>query len=76
MEEAMKWKALALAAVVAASVGSASSCSTPVVAEGDQCSDGKGRWIQDESESLKSGYTVIVRLCVSEGGKVLDLEVD
>jgi hypothetical protein len=25
---------------------------------------------------LKGGYTVIVRLCVDDGGNVLDIEVD
>lgn len=71
----MKWKALTLAAIVAATGAGASSCSTPSMS-GQGCSNGEGTWIEDESDWLTDGHTVIVRICVSENGQVLDMEVD
>jgi hypothetical protein len=68
----MKWAAFAL--ILGSTAVAADSC-TPAVTE-TTCADGKGTWISDESDSLKGGYTVIVRLCVDDGGNVLDMEVD
>lgn len=77
----MKWKALLLTAVVAAGAGSSCSSSTasePV--EPEKCADGKGVWMEDDngvSEWLDPDETAVtVRLCVAEGGRVLDMEVD
>lgn len=64
-----------MAVILAGTAVAADSC-TPVVTEGSSCGEGKGTWIEDESDTLKSGYTVIVRLCIDDGGNVIDLEVD
>lgn len=66
----------ALAMVLAGTAVAASSCSTPEAVTGQECGNGEGTWITDESESLKGGYTVIVSICVSHTGKILDLTVD
>lgn len=66
---------LMIATIVATTAVAADSC-TPAVQENTSCGDGKGHWISDESDTLKSGYTVIVRLCIDDGGNVVDLEVD
>jgi hypothetical protein len=67
---------LAGAAVIAAvASGAATSCTADTL-DGATCGDGKGTWIEDESDSLKGGYTVIVRLCIDDGGNVVDLEVE
>lgn len=67
-------RALAAGLIIASVAAGASSCS-PTRA-GESCADGKGKWIEDESSSLKGGYTVIVRICVDDGGNVVGLEVD
>lgn len=68
----MKWLA---GAIILAAATNASGCTAPV-AENASCGDGKGQWIQDESDTLADGYTVIVRLCIDDGGNVIDVEVD
>lgn len=69
----MKWVA---AATVLLSIGSgATSCTTTPAAD-ETCADGKGHWITDESDSLKGDYSVVVSLCVDDGGNVLGMEVD
>ena len=72
----MKWKVLAAVAVLASVGASQSACAPRSSSQGVECGDGKGHWIEDESDSLSKGYTVIVRLCIDDGGNVLDLEVE
>lgn len=69
----MKW--LTAAVILGTVATGASSCSTESVAN-QPCGDGKGHWIEDESDALKGGYTVIVRICVDDGGNIIDLEVE
>ena len=66
---------LAGVTILALSAVGYSGCESPEN-NGQPCADGKGHWIEDESDSLKSGYTVVVRICVDDGGNVIDMEVD
>lgn len=68
-----RWIASAL--ILASTASGATACGGSLL-EGQSCGGGKGHWIEDESDSLKGGYTVIVRICVDDGGNVIDLEVD
>ena len=74
---------MAVAAILAASAGGqscSSSTSSGAPPEPEPCADGKGVWMEDDNgvnEWLEEGKTnVTVRLCVAEGGRVLDMEVD
>jgi hypothetical protein len=69
----MKW--LAAGVILASVAGGATSCSE---GKADQsCAQGKGHWIEDDSGSIGStGYKIVVRICVDDGGNVLDMEVD
>lgn len=67
-------RALAVALIVATAAASP-ACGSPTP-EDTSCGDGKGTWLQDESAWLSDGDTVTVRICVDDGGNVIDLEVD
>lgn len=72
-----RWIAAAL--VLGSLAVGASSCQTEEPKDGKPCDSGAGHWIEDESETITSKYSsdvVIVRICVDDGGNVIDLEVD
>ena len=76
----MKW--LAAAGIVLAAAGGTSGCTTTSAptAEPDACESGEGHWLEDDngvSEWLTPDKTkVTVRLCLSDTGKILDIEVE
>ena len=71
---ARRW--IAAGAIILASTTAYSACGAAPDLTGQPCADGKGTWLTDESETLKSGYTVVVKICVDDGGNIIDLEVD
>jgi hypothetical protein len=56
------------------SVAAVSNSCTPAPPS-TSCADGKGNWISDDNSSLSDTH-VTVRVCVNDGGNVLDVEVD
>lgn len=71
----MKW--LAAAGIILAAAGGGSGCSaTAAPAEPEPCASGEGYWIEDDNDWLTAKTHVTVRLCVSNTGKILDLEVE
>lgn len=70
----MKWVAAGM--ILLATATGAESCSGTPSLDNQTCGDGKGHWIEDESDTLSKGYTVVVRICVDDGGNVIDMEVD
>jgi hypothetical protein len=71
----MKW--LAGAAVLAAVASGGSSCTSSAPASGPEpCASGEGHWIEDDNNYWTKETHVTVRLCLSENGQVLDMEVE
>jgi hypothetical protein len=74
----MKWLAVAGVLLATASTGGCTPTAAPAP-EPDACESGEGHWIEDDNgvnEWLTEDQKVTVRICVSETGKILDLEVD
>lgn len=70
----MKW--LAGVAVLAAVASGGSSCTSTPVTEPEPCANGEGHWIEDDNNWMTKETHVTVRLCLSENGQVLDMEVE
>ena len=70
----MKW--LAGAAVLAAVASGGNSCTSAPVAVDNSCASGEGHWIEDDNDWFSKETHVTVRLCLSENGQVLDMEVE
>lgn len=69
----MKWAAIAT--ILLATAGGANSCGSAAPVD-TSCGEGKGHWIEDSNDWLTDKTVVTVRLCVDDGGNVIDLEVD
>ena len=69
----MKWLA-ATVVLLSASTGTTACGSTAPV--DTSCGEGKGHWIEDDNNWVSSKTHVTVRICVDDGGNVIDLEVN
>jgi hypothetical protein len=67
-------RALAVA-VILATAASAPACGTATSADTTSCGEGKGHWIEDDNGFFNE-TRVTVRLCLDDGGNVIDLEVE
>jgi hypothetical protein len=63
--------------VIAGVLLSLSGCSTGTYppAEPEKCGNGEGHWIEDDNGWMQK-TRVTVRLCISENGQVLGMEVN
>jgi hypothetical protein len=68
---------VATVAVLSAVASGGSSCTSPAApAEPETCASGEGHWIEDDNDYWSKETHVTVRLCLSENGQVLDMEVE
>lgn len=73
----MRWLAAALVLTTAATPSGCTRTEPAVI--DNTCANGEGTWIEDDNgvnEFLEEGTNVRVRLCISDTGKVLSIEVD
>jgi len=70
----VKW--LAGVAVLAAVASGGSSCTSAAPVVDNSCASGEGHWIEDDNDYWAKDTHVTVRLCLSENGQVLGMEVE